>query len=66
MQFIGISPPTGVTQTIHIAPPGDFWATFYAPDADFSVNGNPEMFGAIVCKSYTGNGNTGFHFDKAL
>jgi hypothetical protein len=66
MQFIAISPPAGVTQTIHIAPPGDFWATFYAPDADFTVNGNPEMYGAIVCKSYYGNGNTGFHFDKAL
>ncbi len=66
MQFTAISPAPGVTQTIHIAPPGDFWATFYAPDADFSVTGNPEMYGAIVCKSYSGNGNTGFHFDKAL
>lgn len=65
MQFNGITPTDG-TQTIHIAPPGDFWATFYAPDADFSVNGNPEMYGAIVCKSYGGNGNTGFHFDKSL
>jgi hypothetical protein len=66
MQFNGISPVGGGSQTIHIAPPGDFWATFYAPDADFTVNGNPEMYGAIVCKSYSGNGNTGFHFDKAL
>lgn len=66
MQFTAISPPSGVTQTIRIQPPGDFWATFYAPDADFTVNGNPEMYGAIVCKSYSGNGNTGFHFDKAL
>jgi hypothetical protein len=66
MQFTAISPPPGVTQTIQIQPPGDFWATFYAPDADFSVIGNPEMYGAIVCKTYSGNGNTGFHFDKAL
>jgi hypothetical protein len=66
MQFNGISPVGGGTQSIHIAPPGDFWATFYAPDADFTVNGNPDMYGAIVCKTYMGNGNTGFHFDKAL
>jgi hypothetical protein len=66
MQFNGISPTAPATQTVSIGPPGDFWATFYAPHADFSVTGNPEMYGAIVCKSYTGNGNTGFHFDKAL
>ena len=66
MQFNGISPTPPATQTVSIAPPGDFWAAFYAPDANFSVTGNPEIYGAIVCKSYTGNGNTGFHFDKAL
>ena len=66
MQFTAISPAAGVTQTVSITPPGDFWATFYAPDANFSITGNPDMYGAIVCKAFSGNGNTGFHFDKAL
>jgi len=64
--FYGISPPAGVTQTINIAPPGDFAAAFYAPGADFSTNGNPDITGAIVCKTYYGNGNTSVHYDRAL
>lgn len=67
MQFYGISPTAaGVTQTISIDPPNDVYATFYAPSATLSMHGNPDVFGAIVCKSFNGNGNTGFHFDKAL
>jgi hypothetical protein len=66
LQFYGISPPNGVTQTINIAPPGNFAATFYAPGADFSTNGNPDITGAIVCKTYYGNGNTSLHYDRAL
>ena len=66
MQFYGISPAAGVTQTISIAPPDDVYATFYAPSADLKLTGNPDIFGAVVAKSFSGNGNTGFHFDKAL
>ena len=28
--------------------------------------GNPDIFGAIVCNNFTGNGNTGFHYDKEI
>src|SRR5581483_274284 len=66
LQFIGISPTDGSTQTIDIAPPGNVWATFYAPSATFSLTGNPDVYGAITCNNFSGNGNTGFHFDKAL
>ena len=66
MQFIGISPASGGSQSIDISPPGDVWATFYAPSATFQLTGNPDVYGAITCKDFTGNGNTGFHFDKAL
>ena len=66
MQFYGISPANGGTQTINIGPPGNVWATFYAPDANMYLTGNPDWYGAIVCKSFEGNGNTGFHYDKAL
>ena len=31
-----------------------------------SMIGNPDIFGAIVCNSFTGNGNTGFHYDKEI
>lgn len=67
-QFYGINPPGNVTQTVHIQPGGDsrFWGVIYAPGANFLLNGNPEIFGAVVCKNFNGNGDTGFHFDKAL
>jgi hypothetical protein len=42
------------------------WCTFYAPGADCHMNGNPDLFGAVVCKTFYGNGNCGFHYDKAL
>ena len=73
LQYYSISPllangdpdPTK-TQFIHIAPPGDFAATFYAPSADVVLNGNPDLIGAIVCKTFYGNGNTSWHYDRAL
>ena len=66
LRFYGISPTDGSTQTINVTPPGNIWATFYAPNADLSMIGNPDIFGAIVCKNFTGNGNTGFHYDKEI
>jgi hypothetical protein len=67
LQFYGISPTDPATvQTIDIAPPGDFAATFYAPSADFHMNGNPDVIGAIVCKTFYGNGNTSLHYDREL
>jgi len=67
MKFFGISPTTsGVTQTIEIDPPGNIFATFYAPSADITVTGDTDIFSAIVGRSFSGNGNTGFHYDKAL
>ena len=67
MKFFGISPTTsGTTQTIEIDSPGNIFATFYAPSADITVTGNTDIFSAIVGRSFSGNGNTGFHYDKAL
>jgi hypothetical protein len=67
LQYYGISPsdPTA-TQSIDIASPGNFVAAFYAPSADYHMNGNPDVTGAIVCKTFYGNGNTSWHFDRAL
>lgn len=67
LQFYGISPTDpNITQSIDIAPPGDFAATFYAPTADVHINGNPDIIGAIVCKTFYENGNTSWHYDRAL
>jgi hypothetical protein len=67
LQFYGISPtdPTR-TQAVNIDPPGNFAATFYAPNADFTMNGNPDVIGAIVCHNFYANGNTSWHYDRAL
>ena len=66
MQLYGVSPTDGSTQTIAIAPPGNVYATVYAPNADITLGGNPDWFGAIVAHSFSGNGNTGFHYDKEI
>jgi len=67
MKFFGISPTvSGTTQTIELDPPGNIFATFYAPSADITLTGNTDIFSAIVGRSFSGNGNTGFHYDKAL
>lgn len=67
LQYYSISPASpATTQFIHIAPPGNFAATFYAPSADVVLNGNPDLTGAIVCKTFYGNGNTSWHYDRAL
>jgi hypothetical protein len=64
--FYGISPADGSARTINIDPPGSTYAAFYAPSHDFGSNGNPDIYGVMVCKSFTQNGNCTFHFDKQL
>jgi len=67
MQFYGIKPTNpNTTQTIDIASPGNFVGTLYAPSAAVSFTGNPDITGSIVGKSYSGNGNTTLHYDRAL
>jgi hypothetical protein len=66
LEFYGISPTDGSTNTISIDPSGGVWATFYAPNDDVSIIGNGQIYGAIVAHAFTGNGNTGVHYDKEL
>jgi hypothetical protein len=66
LQFYGISPTDGSMQSIAIAPPGSLYASIYAPSGDISLTGNPDWYGAVVAHSFTGNGNTGFHYDKEI
>jgi hypothetical protein len=64
--YYGISPADGSARSINIDPPGSTYAAFYAPSYDFGANGNPDIYGVMVCKSFTMNGNCTFHFDKQL
>src|SRR5438094_4420836 len=67
LKFFGISPTiSGTTQTIELHPPGNIFATFYAPSADITVTGATDIFSAIVVRSFSGKGNAGFNYDKAL
>jgi len=64
--YYGISPADGSSRSITISPPGALWAAFYAPSYDFATNGNPDIYGVMVCKTFYQNGNCSFHFDKQL
>jgi len=74
LQFYGISPTDGSTQSVAITPGGgpskDVYATLYAPSANISVTGNVNWYGAIVGSSFSGNGsgggNTSFHYDTQI
>ena len=66
MQYYAISPPNGTPQHININPPGNFAAVFYGPGADLTINGNPDLTGAAVCKTFYANGNVTWHYDREL
>src|SRR5207253_8761256 len=71
LQFYGISPTnSGVQQTVNLNSGGGstagFAAVFYTPSANFTINGGPDIVGAIVCKNFYANGNVHWHYDRAL
>jgi hypothetical protein len=77
LQLYAISPtgPNGapdpsVQQTINLNSGGGsnagFAAVFYAPAANFTINGGPDITGAIVCKNFYANGNVHWHYDRDL
>jgi len=52
---------------INIAGVGEFYGTFYAPNANiFSISGNSELFGAVVAQNILHDGTAGFHYDESL
>ncbi len=71
LQFYGISPTDlTVQQTINLNSGGGstagFSAVFFAPAANFTINGGPDITGAIVCKNFYANGNVHWHYDRTL
>ncbi|MEY2495701.1 MAG: hypothetical protein QOJ45_2193 [Verrucomicrobiota bacterium] len=57
---------TNQTITLASAAPSTLYAGWYAPNADWSTQGNPDFVGAAVVKSFSGNGNNSFHYDLQL
>jgi hypothetical protein len=71
LQFYGISPTDpNVQQTVDLNSGGSssagFAAVFYAPYANLTINGGPDITGAVVCKNFYSNGNVHWHYDRAL
>ena len=71
LQFYGISPTDpSVQQVINLnsgsGSTAGFAAVFYAPSANFTINGGPDIIGAIVCKNFYANGNVHWHYDRML
>jgi len=71
LQFYGISPTDpNVQQTVDLNSGGGsnagFAAVFYTPSANFTINGGPDITGAIVCKNFSANGNVHWHYDREL
>lgn len=53
-------------QRIQLSGGGGLSALVYAPEADFSVTGNGEFFGALVARTIVFGGNAAYHHDLAL
>ena len=71
LQIYGISPTDpNVQQEVNLNSGGSssagFSAVFYAPSANFTINGGPDITGAIVCKNFYSNGNVHWHYDRQL
>jgi hypothetical protein len=71
LQFYALSPTDpSVQQTIDLNSGGGsnsgFSAVFYAPSANFTINGAPDITGAVVCKNFYANGNVHWHYDRRL
>jgi Tfp pilus assembly protein PilX len=71
LQFYAISPTDpSVQQTINLNSGGGanagFSAVFYAPSANVTINGGPDITGAVVCKNFYANGNVHWHYDRRL
>jgi len=56
----------GSGQTISMTGNATTVAAINAPNADFSITGNGEIWGSIIARNVTLNGNAAFRYDEAL
>lgn len=57
---------TGSGQTITMNGNATTVAAINAPNADFSITGNGEVWGSVVARNISLNGNAAFRYDEAL
>ncbi len=57
---------TGSGQTISLNGNATTVAAINAPNASFSITGNGELWGSIIARSISLNGNAAFRYDEAL
>jgi hypothetical protein len=60
--YVGLAGNKNVT----IGGGGTFYGTINAPQADLSISGNGDFFGAAIGKTYTASGGGNFHYDGQL
>jgi hypothetical protein len=60
--YIGLPGNKSITYTGASA----FYGTINAPQADVTLSGNAEIFGAVICNTYTSSGRARVHYDTAL
>ena len=68
LQLYGINPPAGQSRTFDLnsGTPQFTYFMLDAPAYDFTNSGNPDIVGAFIIKTLSGNGNTSWHYDEAL
>jgi hypothetical protein len=44
----------------------DYVGTINAPQADMTVSGGADVYGAVICRTFTSSGGSGVHYDQAL
>lgn len=57
---------TGSGQTITMTGNATTVAAINAPNADFSITGNGEVWGSVIARNISLNGNAAFRYDEAL
>jgi hypothetical protein len=57
---------TGSGQTITMTGNATTVAAINAPNADFSITGNGEVWGSVIARNIALNGNAAFRYDEAL
>lgn len=62
--FYGTNAGSG--QTISMTGNATTIAAINAPNADFTISGNGEVWGSVVARNITLTGNAGFRYDEAL
>jgi hypothetical protein len=62
LNLVGLNSCTNVSYTGGV----DFVGTINAPEADMSLGGNANVYGAAIVNSFSNKGTASFHFDSCL